>query len=166
MQGSLGTILVTGGAGYIGSHTSVALLEAGYHVVIFDNLSNSHREVLTRIEDITSKPVDFIIGDVRDANALKQCFNHFKIDAVIHFAGLKAVGESVENPLKYFDHNVHGTTQLLNAMQNANVKKSSLAHPPRSMANPVICHLMKRIRLYLLIHTAIPSVILKICLQH
>lgn len=123
MQGSLGTILVTGGAGYIGSHTSVALLQAGYHVVIFDNLSNSHREVLTRIEDITGKPVDFIIGDVRDANALKQCFNHFKIDAVIHFAGLKAVGESVENPLKYFDHNVHGTTQLLNAMQNANVKK-------------------------------------------
>lgn len=123
MQTSLGTILVTGGAGYIGSHTCVALLEAGYHVVIYDNLSNSHREVLARIENITGKAIDFIIGDVRDAQALKQCFASHNITAVIHFAGLKAVGESVNNPLKYFDHNVHGTTQLLQAMQNAKVKK-------------------------------------------
>lgn len=109
-------ILVTGGAGYIGSHTCVALLEAGYEIVVFDNLSNASKESIARIEKITGKAVPFIEGDIRNAEDLHDAFNHYPIDAVIHFAGLKAVGESVEHPLKYYDNNVHGTTVLCEVM--------------------------------------------------
>ena len=101
-------VLVTGGAGYIGSHTVVLLQEAGYEVVVFDNLCNSHPEVFNRIELITgSRPV-FVEGDIRDKPALRQLFADFDIDCVIHFAGLKAVGESVAKPLLYYQNNVEG----------------------------------------------------------
>jgi UDP-glucose 4-epimerase len=114
-------ILVTGGTGYIGSHTVVSLLEAGYEVVILDNLSNSKISVIERIEKITNKRPWFIEGDIRNESLLNKLFSDQKIDAVIHFAGLKAVGESVEEPLKYYENNVNGSISLLKAMKNANV---------------------------------------------
>lgn len=117
----MNNILVTGGAGYIGSHTVVCLLEAGYQVVVVDNLSNSSRESLTRVQQITGKTVNFIQADIRDRSALDQLFSRYSIDAVIHFAGLKAVGESMQQPLRYFDHNINGSIQLFEAMQAAGV---------------------------------------------
>lgn len=114
-------ILVTGGTGYIGSHTVVKLLESGYEVVILDNLSNSKISVIDRIEKITNKRPLFIEGDIRDKSLLNKLFGDQKIDAVIHFAGLKAVGESVEEPLKYYENNVGGSISLLEAMKEANV---------------------------------------------
>lgn len=119
----MATILVTGGAGYIGSHTVVELLEQGHGVVVLDNLVNSNAEVLNRIEKITGKSPVFVQGDVRDAGALSALFTEYAIDAVIHFAGLKAVGESVDQPLKYYDNNVNGTMVLCQAMANAGVFK-------------------------------------------
>ena len=116
------TILVTGGTGYIGSHTVVQLLQAGSKVVILDNLCNSKREVVNRIETITSRRPEFIVGDIRDRAALRSLFNAHQIDAVIHFAGLKAVGESVAEPLKYYDNNVSGSVVLFEEMARANVK--------------------------------------------
>ena len=116
-------ILLTGGAGYIGSHTAVALSEAGHHVVILDNLCNSDRSVLTRLAKIIGKEIPFVEADVRDQDLVKQTLSDYRIDAVIHFAGLKAVGESVANPLKYFDNNVSGSIVLLLAMQEAGVKR-------------------------------------------
>jgi len=116
-------ILVTGGAGYIGSHTVVELLNAGYSVVVFDNLSNSSKESLNRVKQITGKDVEFVYGDIRDKKALEAIFSKFSIDAVIHFAGLKAVGESVEMPLKYYDNNICGTRTLCEVMANNSCKK-------------------------------------------
>jgi len=116
------TILVTGGAGYIGSHTCVELLSNGYDVVVADNLCNSHEEALRRVEGIAGRPLSFHRADVRDQTALNQIFASHKIDAVIHFAGLKAVGESVAQPLRYYDNNVHGTLVLCEAMAEAGVK--------------------------------------------
>ncbi len=115
-------ILVTGGAGYIGSHTVVELLDAGFSVVVFDNLSNSRRTVIDRIIGLTGKPLDFVEGDIRDSGSLNKIFSEHSISAVIHFAGLKAVGESVEKPLEYYDNNVRGTLELLAAMRVAKVK--------------------------------------------
>lgn len=116
------SILVTGGAGYIGSHTVIALQQAGYHVVIADNLCNAKAGVLSRIEQITGIEPEFVLADIRNAEAMARIFSQHSIDAVIHFAGLKAVGESVAEPLKYYDNNVNGTLVLLNAMREANVK--------------------------------------------
>lgn len=113
-------ILVTGGAGYIGSHTCVELLNAGYEIIVYDNLSNSSSEALRRVEIITGKTVQLIIGDIRDEASLTQALTG--CNAVIHFAGLKAVGESVANPLEYYDNNVQGTLVLLRAMQTQNIK--------------------------------------------
>ena len=113
------TILVTGGTGYIGSHTTVALQQAGYRVVILDNLSNSTTVVLDAIARITGTKPDFVQGDVRDRATLDALFDAYKVAAVLHFAGLKAVGESTEKPLAYYDNNVHGSVQLLAAMQRA-----------------------------------------------
>ncbi len=115
-------ILVTGGTGYIGSHTCIALSQAGHDLLILDNLCNSRADVVDRLETLCGKRLGFIEGDVRDAVALDQLFAHYPITAVMHFAGLKAVGESVEQPLKYYDNNVHGTLQLLAAMKRAKVK--------------------------------------------
>jgi UDP-glucose 4-epimerase len=114
-------ILVTGGAGYIGSHACVELLQAGHEVVVVDNLCNSRREVLGRIGRIAGRPVAFHECDVRDASALRQIFRGHAIDAVLHFAGLKAVEESVARPLDYYDNNVGGTLALCEAMAEASV---------------------------------------------
>ncbi|ALH94703.1 UDP-glucose 4-epimerase GalE [Acinetobacter equi] len=114
-------ILVTGGAGYIGSHTCVELLNTNYDVVVLDNLSNSSIESLKRVQDITQKTLTFIEGDVRDESILNHIFQTYKINAVIHFAGLKAVGESQKIPLAYFDHNIGGSICLIKAMEKAQV---------------------------------------------
>ncbi|MCC6140867.1 MAG: UDP-glucose 4-epimerase GalE [Nitrospira sp.] len=116
-------ILVTGGAGYIGSHTCVELLQAGFKVTVFDNFSNSHPEALARVQRITGKPVPLIRGDCRDRAALVAALRGSKATAVIHFAGLKAVGESVQQPLSYYDNNVVGTLRLLEAMGECGVKQ-------------------------------------------
>ncbi len=117
------TVLVTGGAGYIGSHTCVELLNAGFTPIIVDNLCNSSVESLQRVATITGKAVPtFYEGDIRNAELLDKIFQTHSIDSVIHFAGLKAVGESVEKPLAYYDNNVTGTIQLLQAMQRHQVK--------------------------------------------
>lgn len=110
------TILVTGGAGYIGSHTCVELLQKDYEVVVLDNLSNSSPEALRRVEQITGKGVTFVEGDIRDRNILRELFGRYTFDSVIHFAGLKAVGESCRIPLDYYDNNVSGTVTLTQEM--------------------------------------------------
>ena len=115
-------ILVTGGAGYIGSHTCVELLNAGHELVVFDNFCNSHPEALARVEKITGRKLNVVKGDIRDQGALEEAIRSFNCTAVIHFAGLKAVGESVEKPLDYYDNNVIGTHRLLQAMTNCGVK--------------------------------------------
>ena len=116
------TILVTGGAGYIGTHTDVELLNKGYDVVVVDNLVNSSKIALERVEKITSKKVKFYPIDMRDRDGMEKVFEENKIDAVIHFAGLKAVGESVSKPLEYYDNNIYGTLVLLETMRKHNVK--------------------------------------------
>lgn len=116
-------ILVTGGAGFIGSHTCVELLNAGYDVVIADNFSNSKPEAVKRIEKITGKKVKLYEADLLDRQAMEKIFDENKIDAVIHFAGLKAVGESVSIPLKYYHNNITGTLILCDVMAKHNVKK-------------------------------------------
>ncbi len=116
------TIFVTGGAGYIGTHTCVELLNAGHQVTVFDNFSNSQPEALKRVERITGKKLQFIEGDIRDRTALSAALRQSSATAVIHFAGLKAVGESVAQPLTYYDNNVVGTVRLLEAMTECSVK--------------------------------------------
>ena len=115
-------ILVTGGAGYIGSHTCVELLNAGFEVTVFDNFCNSQPEALARVERITGKKPILIEGDIRDRSALVTALQQSGASAVVHFAGLKAVGESVQNPLSYYDNNVVGTVRLLEAMTECGVK--------------------------------------------
>ncbi|WP_294870096.1 UDP-glucose 4-epimerase GalE [Sulfuricurvum sp. RIFCSPLOWO2_12_FULL_43_24] len=131
---TMSRIFVTGGAGYIGSHACVELLENGYEVIVYDNLSNSSVEALRRVEQITGKNVTFIQGDIRDeaaiSGAMKGC------DAVIHFAGLKAVGESVAKPLDYYDNNVHGTLCLLRAMDMNNIKTLVFSSSATVYGNP------------------------------
>ena len=115
------TVLVTGGAGYIGSHTLVCLLNLGYEVVVYDNLVNSSVKALRRVEEITGKHLEFVEGDVTDSRALDDLFAKYSIDAVIHFAALKAVGESSQRPLQYYETNVYGSLCLLKAMEKAGV---------------------------------------------
>ena len=115
-------ILVTGGAGYIGSHTCVELLNAGYDVVVVDNLYNASEKALERVEEITGKKVVFYNADIRDKEAMNDIFDKEKVDAVIHFAGLKAVGESVVKPIEYYENNIAGTLNLCDAMRNHGVK--------------------------------------------
>jgi UDP-glucose 4-epimerase len=116
-------ILVTGGAGYIGAHTCVELLTAGYDLVVVDNFSNSSRESLKRVELIAGKSVEFIEGDIRERDLLRSVFAQFEIEAVIHFAGLKAVGESVAMPLRYYDNNVLGSVALFEVMAEFGCKR-------------------------------------------
>lgn len=116
------SILVTGGAGYIGSHTCIELLEAGYDVVVVDNLYNSSEEALNRVKKITGKELKFYEADILDKEALNHIFTTEKIDSVIHFAGLKAVGESVAKPLEYYNNNITGTINLCEVMKKHNVK--------------------------------------------
>jgi len=115
-------ILVTGGAGYIGSHTCIELIESGYQVLVVDNLCNASVESLQRVEQITSGKVDFYQADIRNKRAMRQIFEQYHIDGVIHFAGLKAVGESVEKPIEYYDNNVSGTFALVEVMREFNCK--------------------------------------------
>lgn len=116
-------ILLTGGAGYIGSHTALELLNAGFSVISFDNFSNSSDTALKRVEQLTGKTLLNISGDIRDEKALQQLFSQYPISAVVHFAGLKAVGESTEQPLHYYDNNVGGTITLCRVMREYGVKK-------------------------------------------
>lgn len=116
-------ILVTGGAGYIGSHACLALLQAGYSVVVLDNLSNSHPAALARVQQIAGRQLDFVQCDIRNRETLDHLFATHAIDAVMHFAGLKAVGESCQKPLLYYENNVLGTVNLLQAMQQHGVRR-------------------------------------------
>ncbi|WP_026505922.1 UDP-glucose 4-epimerase GalE [Butyrivibrio sp. NC3005] len=129
-------ILVTGGTGYIGSHTVVELQTAGYDVVIVDNLSNSSKKVLSRIEAITGKKVSFYEADVRDRDALNDIFEKENIDAVINFAGLKAVGESVQKPWEYYENNINGTLVLIDVMRKHNVKNFIFSSSATVYGNP------------------------------
>lgn len=115
-------ILLTGGAGYIGSHTAVVLAEAGHQLLLYDNFSNSQSGVVGRLERITGQPIPLIKGDVRDSTLLTQTLKMHEVTAVVHFAGLKAVGESVANPIDYYANNVQGCISLLQAMRTADVK--------------------------------------------
>ncbi len=117
------SILITGGAGYIGSHTLVELANANYDFIVYDNLSNSSQESLKIVEKIIGKSITFINGDIRDKEKLKEVFTNYTIDSVIHFAGLKAVGVSVQEPLEYYDNNVVGTLRLLEVMKEFGCKK-------------------------------------------
>ncbi len=116
------TILITGGAGYIGSHACLEFLAAGYDIVVLDNLCNSSEESLRRVQALSGRNIPFVQADIRDRTALDGVFRDYAIDAVIHFAGLKAVGESVEQPLRYYDNNIAGSITLFEAMQAAGVK--------------------------------------------
>ncbi|MBF9042546.1 UDP-glucose 4-epimerase GalE [Rhodobacterales bacterium HKCCE4037] len=116
-------ILLTGGAGYIGSHTYVALIDAGYEVTILDNFTNANRSVVDRLEQLTGKPVSIAEADIRDATTLAGLFAEHQFDAVVHFAALKAVGESVERPLDYFDVNISGLINLLRVMDAAGCRR-------------------------------------------
>jgi UDP-glucose 4-epimerase len=116
-------ILLTGGTGYIGSHTAVVLAGAGHSVVLYDNLANSHASVVDRLKKITGAKLPFVFGDIRNTDLLASTFEAYGIEAVIHFAGLKAVGESMEDPLSYYDNNVVGTISVLRAMTRVGIKR-------------------------------------------
>ena len=130
-------VLITGGAGYIGSHTAVALLDKGHDVVVIDNLSNSSRESLNRAEEITGKKLVFHEADVRNRAVLDEIFTSLGIDAVIHFAGLKAVGESVEKPLEYYKNNIDSTLVLLEAMQAHGVNRLVFSSSATVYGDPI-----------------------------
>lgn len=115
-------LLLTGGTGYIGSHAAVVMVEANHQVILFDNLSNSKPDVVARLEKITGKKIPFVEADIRDTAILEKTIRDFKVEAVIHFAGLKAVAESVQNPIEYYANNVQGSISLLQAMKSCNVK--------------------------------------------
>ena len=123
MKNQTKQILVTGGAGYIGSHTLISLYNDGYDFIVYDNLCNSSKQSLNAVEKIINKTIIFEEGDIRDKEALGKVFKKYNIDSIIHFAGLKAVGESVEKPLAYYDNNITGTQILLEVMQENNCKK-------------------------------------------
>lgn len=116
------TILVTGGAGYIGSHTVIELIKAGYKVVIVDNLSNSKMEAVSRVEKIVGEKIPFVKADILDKDAIRKIFNDYKIDGVINFAGYKAVGESVQKPIEYYHNNIGGLIALVEVMKEFNCK--------------------------------------------
>ena len=131
-------ILVTGGAGYIGSHTVVELQNAGYDVVVVDNLSNSSEKSLRRVEKITGKPVKFYRADILDRAALEEVFGKEKIDSCIHFAGLKAVGESVAKPWEYYENNIAGTLTLVDVMRKHNVKNIIFSSSATVYGDPAV----------------------------
>jgi UDP-glucose 4-epimerase len=130
------SILITGGAGYIGSHALIELDKLGYDFIVFDNLSNSSKESIKRVEKIINKSISFEEGDVRDKKALEEVFKKYDIDSVIHLAGLKAVGESVCEPLKYYDNNVAGTLVLLAVMKKFDCKKIVFSSSATVYGNP------------------------------
>ena len=129
-------ILLTGGAGYIGTHTAIELINAGHSVVVVDNLANSSAEALRRVEQITGASIPFYPIDIRDAESLEVVFNEHAIDGVIHFAGLKAVGESVEKPLEYYSNNIDSTLVLIDVMQKHSVNKIVFSSSATVYGNP------------------------------
>jgi UDP-glucose 4-epimerase len=129
-------ILLTGGTGYIASHTALVLAEAGHEVILYDNLSNSNLSVVDRLVTITGQNYIFIRGDVRDTELLSRTLKQYNIDAVIHFAGLKALGESIEKPIDYYDNNICGTISLLQSMQASNVKNLVFSSSATVYGNP------------------------------
>ena len=131
-------ILITGGAGYIGSHTALELLNKGYEVVVYDNLSNSCEESIKRVEELTGKKIRFYEGDVLDETALTAMFEAEKVDAVIHCAALKAVGESVQKPLEYYHNNITGTLSLMNVMNKVGVKNIVFSSSATVYGNPAV----------------------------
>lgn len=131
-------ILITGGAGYIGSHTALELLNEGYEVVVYDNLSNSSEESLKRVEELTGKKICFYEGDILDAKSLTKMFETEKVDAVIHCAALKAVGESVQKPLEYYQNNITGTLTLMGVMRKVGVKNIVFSSSATVYGNPEI----------------------------
>ncbi len=131
-------ILITGGAGYIGSHTALELLNEGYEVVVYDNLSNSSEESLKRVEELTGKKIHFYEGDILDAKSLTKMFEAEKVDAVIHCAALKAVGESVQKPLEYYQNNITGTLTLMDVMRKVGVKNIVFSSSATVYGNPEI----------------------------
>jgi len=133
------TILVTGGAGYIGTHTLIELHKAGYEMIVYDNFDNSSKESLSRVQKIINKRITFIEGDIRDRNTLSQAFKDYDIQGVIHFAGLKAVGESVQEPLRYYDNNVSGSVVLLNVMKEYNCKDIVFSSSATVYGDPETC---------------------------
>jgi UDP-glucose 4-epimerase len=130
-------ILITGGAGYIGSHTLAELSHSNHDFIVYDNLSNSSSESIKRVEKIIGKSITFINGDIRDTEKLKETFTNYNIDSVIHFAGLKAVGESVAKPLEYYDNNVVGTLRLLEVMKEFNCKKIAFSSSATVYGDPL-----------------------------
>jgi UDP-glucose 4-epimerase len=130
------TIMITGGAGYIGSHTCLQMIEAGYEIVVVDNLSNSRIESMNRIEKISGVKIPFVQADIRDKAAMRMVFESYEISAVIHFAGLKAVGESNERPQLYYDNNVVGSLNLLEVMGEFNVKTIVFSSSATVYGNP------------------------------
>lgn len=130
------SVLVTGGAGFIGTHTVVELLKSGYDVVVLDNLSNSKEEAIRRVERITGKSVKFYLADLLDIGQVRNCFAAEKIDSVIHFAGLKAVGESVQKPIWYYHNNITGTVNLLDTMKEFGVKDIVFSSSATVYGNP------------------------------
>ena len=139
-------VLVTGGAGYIGSHTCLKLLRSGHDLAVVDSLENGNKEALEQVKRLSNRTLDFSQCDVRDACALDEIFDRHKPDAVIHFAGLKAVGESVLEPARYYDVNVGGTASLLGAMERAGCANIVFLRPRLFMANLNIYLVMKIIR--------------------
>ena len=137
-----GIILVTGGAGYVGSHACVELLNAGEQVVVFDNFCNSNPSSLDRVQMICSKSLIVVQGDIRDQVALESTLTKYRCTAVLHFAGLKSVQDSVARPLEYYDHNVIGSYRLLCAMQNTGAS----VHQRRSTETRNFCHIGRIIR--------------------
>lgn len=129
-------ILVTGGAGYIGSHTCIELMQAGFEVLVIDNFSNSCIEAINRVNEITQRKITFIEGDVRDKSLMKHIFEIYDISAVVHFAGLKAVGESCSLPLDYYDNNINSTLVLTQAMSGANCKNLIFSSSATVYGNP------------------------------
>ena len=139
-------ILVTGGAGYIGSHTCVELLNNGYDVIVYDNLSNSCEKSLERVKEITGKTVKFIKGDILDKVHLDEVFTENQIDCVINFAGLKAVGESVKKPLEYYHTNITGAINILESMREHNCFKFIFSSSATVMEIQFLCQLMKPLK--------------------
>lgn len=142
------SILLTGGAGYIGSHTCLQLLEQGFQVTVIDNLSNSNNIALQRVTNLTGQKIDFLQLDIRDRSGLENLFARQRFDAVIHFAGLKAVGESVANPLAYYENNVTGTINLLQAMQKAEVRTLVFSSSATVYGDPECLPIKEDARLY------------------
>ena len=140
-------ILITGGAGYIGSHTALELLNQGYEVVVYDNLCNSSKESLHRVEELTGKSIRFYAGDVLDAEALEAMFQAENADAVIHCAALKAVGESVQKPLEYYRNNITGTLTLMDVMDKVGVKNIVFSSSATVYGDPEIIPITEELSL-------------------